>query len=461
MEPHPNPPLPLSSTRKPSTTFPLTHGSAPSQRPKDQQSLDQPFAYQPENIWAHRRSSRRVHSQADGETSPGPVLTGSHSRHSPHHHHHRHHIDPLDLDGPKSHHRHKHSKSREIRLPRPMSQLASSASARGLLPAWSSSRDKDREGDDGLLRPITRETTRSRWGSDSTTGLGTGSRRGSLLDTPEQHERLGPIRRQEIQSIEDLEQVKKRRKQGEEYLRSALSSIGTLATDLTRRLDYTYYNLLEKVTALNSTIGSFQELSDSASVLLNDFERETAGLDQETRKQINDLKGFEPQIQKADALEARMKVGRKRVEGLGTRLESVRREIDSWEKREFEWQSRVSRRLRIFWAVVTSALLVLVLALVLQHWPALSLPSENLPPLTETLNRSSPGAPDPSDTWESVLGLNAPKSQPGSSWYPSSLADRRQSLEHAAPSVTLMTSSQDQPDAAPTEHDPLRVLDEL
>jgi hypothetical protein len=152
-------------------------------------------------------------------------------------------------------------------------------------------------------------------------------------------------------------------------LRSALTSIGTLATDVTRRLDYTYYNLLEKITALNSTISSFQELSDSASTLLNDFEHETAGLDQDIRKQLNDLKGFEPQIQKADALEQRMKAGRQRVEELGRRLETVRHEIDSWEQREIEWQTRTSRRLRIFWGIFISALLVLVLALVLQNWP--------------------------------------------------------------------------------------------
>lgn len=90
------------------------------------------------------------------------------------------------------------------------------------MPTWSGGRDKDRDGDDGLLRPITRETTRSRWGSDST-GLD-GSRKGSLFDPPEQ-ERLGPIRRQEIQSPEDLERVKKRRKQGEEYA-IVLSAVG-------------------------------------------------------------------------------------------------------------------------------------------------------------------------------------------------------------------------------------------
>ena len=238
------------------------------------------------------------------------------------------------------------------------------------------------------------------------------------------------------------------------YLRSALSSIGTLATDVTRRLDYTYYNLLEKITALNSTIGLFQELSDSASTLLSDFERETAGLDQEIRKQINDLKGFEPQIQKADALEERMTAGRQRVEDLGKRLETVRREIDLWERRESEWQSRISRRLRIFWTIVGSALLVLVFAVVLQNWPALQSAGDQLPPIPEIANQSSPGGGRLSDTWGSVLGLNE-RETPSGSWYPSSLADRRQSLSHAASGTETST-----PGVAPT-HDPLRVLDEL
>ena len=153
---------------------------------------------------------------------------------------------------------------------------------------------------------------------------------------------------------------------GARYLRSALTSIGTLATDATRRLDYTYYNLLEKITALNSTISSFQELSDSASTLLNDFERETTGLDQDIRKQINDLQGFQPQLEKADALEQRMKAGQQRVEELGKRLETVRHEIDSWERRETEWQTKTTRRLRI-WGIVLGAVVVLVLALALQQ----------------------------------------------------------------------------------------------
>lgn len=210
MDLHHKSPLPLSTSRSSSAPFPLTHGS-PSHRSNDPPPADEPSAGH------HERSSRRPQFQhaSDRPTSPNAAAssTDSSSRHPPSA---RQLIEPLGLDGNKLHHRHKHSKSREHRLPRPMSHLASSASARGLLPTRSGGMDKDREGDEGLLKPITRETTRSRWGSESTSALGTGSRKGSLLDTPEQHGRLGPIRRQEIQSMEDLEKVTKRRKQGEE-----------------------------------------------------------------------------------------------------------------------------------------------------------------------------------------------------------------------------------------------------
>lgn len=232
-----------------------------------------------------------------------------------------------------------------------------------------------------------------------------------------------------------------------------------MATDVTRRLDYTYYNLLEKITSLNLTIASFQELSDSASTLLGDFERETAGLDQDIRKQLDDLKGFEPQIQKADALEQRMQAGRQRVEELGNRLKTVRHEIDSWEQREKEWQTRTSRRLRIFWGIVTSALLVLVLALVLQRRPQLQTPHPETSRLTAP-NHSSPSVPPQSEVWDETLSLgsNHPGPDAGPARYPSNLADRRESLANIALTSTEVRSG---PSAMSTQRDPLRVLDEL
>ncbi|OQE40800.1 hypothetical protein PENCOP_c005G06860 [Penicillium coprophilum] len=450
----------FSASREASATFP------PTQTPRNQNQSQQAGNLQSnsedlsgfgsqETPPKSRRKIRRSHRHGsdDRQVSPRGEPASQRRTHpspSPRP------LDPPTFDGAKSQ-RHKYNKSRDLRFPNPMNHLTSSASARGLLPTWSGGKDKDREGDDGLLRPTTRETTRSRWGSESTTGLSDG-RKGSLLDTPEQHERLAPIRRNEILSMDDLEKVKKRRKLGEGYLRSALTSIGTLATDVTRRLDYTYYNLLEKITALHSTISLFQELSDSASTLLNDFERETAGLDQDIRKQLNDLKGFEPQIQKADALEQRMRAGRQRVEELGKRLETVRHEIDSWEQRETEWQTRTSRRLRIFWGIVTSALLMLVLALIIQNWPLFWSPHAETSRLTVS-NHSAPSVPPQSEVWDEVLSLAETDSgsDSGPSRYPSNLADRRESLAKAGPTSTVRSGH----DAALGEHEPLTVLDEL
>lgn len=142
------------------------------------------------------------------------------SEHDKRRHHHLV-IDTTNLDPgrlrPLSHLRHKRSKSRDGRLPRTMNQIATSAGARGLFPTWSntSGKEKDRDTDDGLLRPVTRETTPSRWGSDSTGRLGSGSRRGSFLEGIEQNDRLGPPRKQ-ISSPEDLKQIRSRRKEGEE-----------------------------------------------------------------------------------------------------------------------------------------------------------------------------------------------------------------------------------------------------
>lgn len=208
MDLHTKTPSPFSTSRSSSATFPWTHGSR-SPRPDDPPCTEEPPA-------GHHKSFQgrpQFQHASYQSTSPAATPTDSSSRHRMPA---QHLVEPQVLDGNKVHHRHKHTRSREHHRPRPMSHLASSANARGLLPAWSGGRDKDRDGDHGLLRPLTHESARTRWGSDSTSGWGFSSRKGSLLDTPDQQEHLGPIRRQEIQSMEDLEKVKRRRKQGEE-----------------------------------------------------------------------------------------------------------------------------------------------------------------------------------------------------------------------------------------------------
>ncbi|PYH44788.1 uncharacterized protein BP01DRAFT_273282, partial [Aspergillus saccharolyticus JOP 1030-1] len=275
-------------------------------------------------------------------------------------------LDPV-LSKPRHRHKHKHNKSNDGRFPRKKTQPSTSTAGRGLLLTWSSMRDKENDDGKGLLRPVTRRTTRSFCGSESFTGLNDESRRGGLPEGIDANTKLGPVARQEIRSAEDLEQVRGRRKYGEEYLRSALSLIGKLATDITRRLDYTYYNLLEKVAALDATLFSFQELLGSTSSLFADFKRETSGLDQEIRKQIGELQDFEPQLIRMKSLEDRMKMGRTKAQALNDRLENMRTEIECWEKKEKDYQDRMNRRFRVFWTFVAAGVLAALLAVAVQH----------------------------------------------------------------------------------------------
>ena len=222
-------------------------------------------------------------------------------------------------------------------------------------------------------------------------------------------------------------------------------SIGTLATDITRRLDYTYYSLLEKITTLNTTITSFQGLADSTTTMFNDFEREVASMDQEIRKQVGDLKEFQPQLEKIEALEERMKLSRERAEALEGRLENMRADIDRWEKREAEWQTRVSRRLRILWGVVLTAMLALVVAMVLQNWPVVSPSAKPDMKLQATeANQSS--------KFLRELGLNGQKKKPIRPRYSS------EPIHHKSNWQSANTGSVDTPS---TDPDPLRVFDEL
>ncbi|PWY65291.1 hypothetical protein BO94DRAFT_340486, partial [Aspergillus sclerotioniger CBS 115572] len=278
--------------------YPPAHGSGTARSQKPAPPISQPPNANDQTSTGSFQPGYDHHGREVSQPPSSLSVTGE--KQQQHHHHLSFDVPRLDRVKSKSRqkHKHKYSKSSDKRLPRRMNNIASSAGARGLLPTWSGSKEKDNDGDDGLLRPITQETTWSRWGSESTAALSSGSRKGSLFDGIDQGNKLGPIKRHEIRSMEDLEQVRSKRKQGEEFLRSALSLIGTLATDITRRLDYTYYNLLEKLAALNSTIASFQELSNSTTALFDDFQRETSGLDQEIRKQVGELKEFQPQLER-------------------------------------------------------------------------------------------------------------------------------------------------------------------
>ena len=187
--------------------------------------------------------------------------------------------------------------------------------------------------------------------------------------------------------------------------------------------------------------------------MFNDFEREVTNMNQDIRKQAAELDGFKPQLEKIEAFEQRMKGSKERAGALETRLENMRNEIDRWEKKEVEWQTRTGRRLRILWGVMATAALALLIAIMVQNWPHLSFP--NLGTQATLTNHSNPLL----EKWDSrgiLPGLRSHQNNPMWSRHSSGAVAHPQTNWHLSGPARSQHMG-----VSPTDNDPLRAFDEI
>ena len=129
-------------------------------------------------------------------------------------------------------------------------------------------------------------------------------------------------------------------------LHACLSRLNSMSNTATRRLDDTYYSILEKVSALQATISSLQEVSSLTSQLQRTFEGEASDLEADVHAPVSDLQGFKAQRTKVAQLETRMHAGREKAAALVDRLQLVRERVKDCEQNELRWQARTSRESR-------------------------------------------------------------------------------------------------------------------
>ena len=155
----------------------------------------------------------------------------------------------------------------------------------------------------------------------------------------------------------------------EDEMRSRIAEIMAAGAEITRRLDYGYYNLLEKVGNLVATITSFQSLSTQTAQLIANFDKETTRLDADTRRRVEGFKaGFDVRERKALALAERGRKVGARAEDLSLRLENARLVVENWEKREDQVKKVWDRVFGIVWWT-SIVIFVLVVATVLaKEW---------------------------------------------------------------------------------------------
>ena len=153
-------------------------------------------------------------------------------------------------------------------------------------------------------------------------------------------------------------------------MRERIADITAVGVEITRRLDYGYYNLLEKVGNLRATISSFQSVAQQSGQLISNFDKETLRLGEDTRRRVQNFKtGFEDRRVKAEALEERGRQAGRRAEELSKRLDNARVIVGNWERRE-EQNRRVWDRVVgcVWWSTISLVVLVVSIVVLKEWW---------------------------------------------------------------------------------------------
>ena len=198
----------------------------------------------------------------------------------------------------------------------------------------------------------------------------------------------------EAPTLNDWTQVRKLNMVLYSGLRSSLADLSTFSNTTTRRLDDTYYSVLEKLGMLQSMVIALKELASTSQETNANFKKETEELVSEVCSQLDSFGQFEDQEERIESLKSRVHAGREKIEALSNRVDSVRERIEGWERADREWQERTRRRLKAIWVVTSAIAFVLVLILISAQYVPTSIEEATVRVANESLNyirHASPG----------------------------------------------------------------------
>lgn len=260
---------------------------------------------------------------------------------------------PVQLQAPTSPTRPKHLTTRsitEISPPSGSKLHLSSRHHQHRHPHLHSHKHKHGESQSTLqLDPNPEGTTRSE--GQTPAGSGNVSRRGSIFGdyTAYAAEMGGPKRLVKEGEVKD--EMEKGALRATE-LRNALLELNGLSNGTTRRLDNTYYSVLEKLSVLQNTISSMKELASMTRRLNAEFEMEAEDVLSDVKEQLDVYENFEDQEKRIQGLSARVNEGRERISVLGGRVQVVKERVEGWEEAEREWKDRTRKRLKMMWILM-------------------------------------------------------------------------------------------------------------
>lgn len=182
-------------------------------------------------------------------------------------------------------------------------------------------------------------------------------------DAKKELERLNPKPR-------DVERRQDELARAQDELRDRLADVGRQSGEIGRRLEYTYYSLLEKLGSLVGTIHSFQSLSEQSRQLIKNFETQTGKLDEDMQRRVSKFKSnFEERDERVADMEQRSEKAGIKAQELQTRLQNVRTIIENWEKQEDTAAKKWFRVWGIvFWGSVVVFTLIMSIVVYKEWW---------------------------------------------------------------------------------------------
>ncbi len=170
-------------------------------------------------------------------------------------------------------------------------------------------------------------------------------------------------------SQKDVDKIRRTNAEAEEELHTRLATVNKTSMDITRRLDYTYYNLLEKVGNLVAIVQSFHSLSSQTKNLIDSFAKEASMLETDVKTKVETSKtSFDEREVRVRRLEERGARANAKARDLGARLENARQQVEAWEKKEGAERRRRSWFWRSTWTVLSVVLVVIFLGLTWRKW---------------------------------------------------------------------------------------------
>ncbi|KAL1303897.1 hypothetical protein AAFC00_000351 [Neodothiora populina] len=177
-----------------------------------------------------------------------------------------------------------------------------------------------------------------------------------------QHDAIKPITR--IIRPADVVKERARRERRAEAVAEALNALSRDAHTATRKLDDTYYALLERLGTLRSTISSLQELSGQAAEARRDWHREINQANQKVNTKLDSFQGFSAQEKAVEELVLRLEKGKRGAAVLEGRLEDCRGRLEGVQRKEVEGRRIVNKRWRICWLSLSMLVLLIILLVV-------------------------------------------------------------------------------------------------